>query len=128
MNGLQIISNFHGCQFDFSKETEVMDIVAQYCIDAGLTVVGKSFFHFDPQGVTFTILLAESHVSFHSWPEERSVAFDIYTCNQRACNNEKTQQVYERVKTLLSPIREQTQFIERDSLKSSTVDLSEKIQ
>ena len=118
MNGLHIISNFYSCQFDFTKEKTVMDKVVDFCLEAGLTVVGKKQFDFEPQGVTFTVLLAESHVSFHSWPEEGNVAFDIYTCNYFNCNNEKTKYVYNKIKELLQPNKEDTKLIERESLTS----------
>jgi S-adenosylmethionine decarboxylase proenzyme len=35
---------------------------------------------FDPQGVTVVCLLAESHISIHTWPEEGRAAVDVYTC------------------------------------------------
>lgn len=116
MNGLHIISNFYNCAFDFSDEKSVMDKVVKFCTEAGLTVVGTKQFDFQPQGVTFTVLLAESHVSFHSWPEEGNIAFDIYTCNYFNSNNEKTEYVYEKLKELLQPQKEETVKLERSTL------------
>lgn len=117
MNGLHIISNFYNCKFDFTQENTVMEKVAKFCTEAGLTVVGQKQFDFEPQGVTFTILLAESHVSFHSWPEQGNVAFDIYTCNYFNSNNDKTQYVYDKLKELLQPEREDTKKLDRESLR-----------
>jgi len=37
---------------------------------------------FEPQGVTAIALLAESHISIHSWPESNYSAVDIFTCGQ----------------------------------------------
>ena len=37
---------------------------------------------FDPQGVTAIALLAESHISIHTWPESNYSAIDIFTCGQ----------------------------------------------
>ncbi len=36
--------------------------------------------HFEPQGTTMVLLLAESHLAIHTWPEERFAAMDIFTC------------------------------------------------
>lgn len=47
---------------------------------AGATVVGSRFRRFAPQGVTGVVLLAESHVTVHTWPELGFAAFDIFTC------------------------------------------------
>lgn len=46
----------------------------------GTPVLGESYHRFTPQGVSGVILIAESHISCHSWPEEGYVAVDIYTC------------------------------------------------
>jgi S-adenosylmethionine decarboxylase len=46
----------------------------------GTPVLGEAYHRFAPQGVSGVILIAESHVSCHSWPEVGYVAVDIYTC------------------------------------------------
>ena len=117
MNGLHIISNFYNCKFDFKNEKDLVDLAEQYCKESGLTVVGVKSHEFEGQGITFTILLAESHLSLHSWPENGNVAFDIYTCNFFNCNNDKTRYVYEKIKLALQPTKEDTKFIDRESLK-----------
>lgn len=57
----------------------------------GATVVGESFVPFAPQGVTGVLVLSESHLSIHTYPEEGFAAIDCYTCGhtvdpQVACN------------------------------------------
>lgn len=48
---------------------------------AGAHVIGGHFHHFGPaQGVTGVLLLAESHISVHTWPERTLAAFDIFMC------------------------------------------------
>jgi len=49
-------------------------------IEAGATVIGKSFHQFAPQGVSGVVLIAESHLSLHTWPEHAYAAVDIFTC------------------------------------------------
>ena len=46
----------------------------------GATIVGDTFHHFSPQGVSGSLVIAESHLSVHTWPETGYVALDIYTC------------------------------------------------
>ncbi len=48
--------------------------------DVGATVVGESFHHFTPQGVTGILAIAESHISIHTWPEYGYAAADIFSC------------------------------------------------
>ena len=46
----------------------------------GARVVGAGFHRFAPQGVTGFLLLEESHLSLHTWPEQRYAALDLFTC------------------------------------------------
>lgn len=46
----------------------------------GATIVGESFVQFNPQGVTGVLVLSESHLSIHTYPEEGFAAIDCYTC------------------------------------------------
>ncbi len=49
-------------------------------IESGATVIDKSFHQFAPQGVSGVVLIAESHLSLHTWPEHAYAAVDIFTC------------------------------------------------
>ena len=46
------------------------------------TLVGEDFYQFEPEGVSGVILIAESHLSVHTWPEDAFAAVDILTCGQ----------------------------------------------
>lgn len=46
-----------------------------------LTKVSSAFKQFEPVGVTGFILLAESHISIHTWPEHNFAAIDVFSCN-----------------------------------------------
>jgi len=48
--------------------------------EARATVLGESFHHFNPQGVSGVVILAESHLFIHTWPECGYAAVDIFTC------------------------------------------------
>lgn len=49
-------------------------------IECGAVVLGDSFHHFSPQGVSGVVIIAESHLSVHTWPEYGYAAVDIFTC------------------------------------------------
>jgi S-adenosylmethionine decarboxylase proenzyme len=49
-------------------------------VQSGATVVGESFYHFSPHGVSGVVNIAESHISIHTWPEFRYAAVDVFTC------------------------------------------------
>jgi len=68
----------------------------QLAAQAGLTVVGRQFHAFAPQGdagVTGVLLLAESHVALHTWPELRAVTLDVFVCNNACDNSHKALQL-----------------------------------
>jgi len=48
--------------------------------ECGATVLGESFHRFSPQGVSGVMVIAESHLFIHTWPEYGYVAADIFTC------------------------------------------------
>lgn len=47
---------------------------------AHATIMESAFHRFEPQGVSGTVILAESHLSIHTWPEKGYAAMDFYTC------------------------------------------------
>ena len=56
------------------------EIMLKAAIDCGATVLGESFHHFSPQGVSGVVVIAESHLSIHTWPEYGYAAADVFTC------------------------------------------------
>jgi S-adenosylmethionine decarboxylase len=62
---------------DLSVLKECLNEAAVKC---GATVVGESFYHFSPQGVSGVVNIAESHIAIHTWPEHGYAAVDVFTC------------------------------------------------
>jgi len=50
---------------------------------AGATIVHSVFHRYNPQGVSGVVVIAESHVSLHTWPEYGYAAVDFFTCGDR---------------------------------------------
>jgi S-adenosylmethionine/arginine decarboxylase-like enzyme len=66
----------------------------QLARDAGLSVVARRFHAFAPAGDgghTGVLLLAESHLAVHTWPELRAVTLDVFVCNLASDNTHKAQ-------------------------------------
>ncbi|MBA7630658.1 S-adenosylmethionine decarboxylase proenzyme [subsurface metagenome] len=64
------------------KVKDVKQIMRQVIQKSKSTMVRSSFHQFQPEGVTGMILIRESHIAIHTWPEEGYVAADIFTCGQ----------------------------------------------
>jgi S-adenosylmethionine decarboxylase len=46
--------------------------------------IGTLFHQFEPQGVTGIVVLSESHLSIHTWPEKKYAALDLFTCGEKS--------------------------------------------
>jgi spermidine synthase len=73
------------------------------CIDAGMTVLSNTFHQFAPTGVTGVVLLSESHLALHTWPEYGFVSFDVYVCNYTEENKSKGEHLVRRLLELFRP-------------------------
>lgn len=89
MQGLHLTADLYQCRCDAAWLTDAPRL-AHWCLQAvhavGLHPVNQLFHSFPagpqgPGGVTATVLLAESHVSLHTWPGQRAVTLDVYVCN-----------------------------------------------
>jgi S-adenosylmethionine decarboxylase proenzyme len=88
----------------------------ELCRDAGLQVVGENFFQFDDAGVTGCVLLAESHVAVHTWPEHCNVTIDVYVCNYNMDNSTKAQNVFDGIIKLFSPVDPRIKPVQRGQI------------
>jgi S-adenosylmethionine decarboxylase len=79
--GKHIIAELYGVSSELiAKEETVRHIVEEVVNEAGLTKVGSVYKQFNPHGVTGIVLISESHVSIHTWPEYELVNLDVFTC------------------------------------------------
>jgi S-adenosylmethionine decarboxylase proenzyme len=56
------------------------DAMLTAAIKCGAVILGDSFHRFSPQGVSGVVVIAESHLSIHTWPEYGYAAVDVFTC------------------------------------------------
>lgn len=89
MQGLHLTADLHQCACDVRWLTDA-EFLGRHCtaavLEVGLQAVAQLFHTFPatahgPGGVTATVLLAESHLCVHTWPEQRAVTLDVYVCN-----------------------------------------------
>ena len=79
--GRHLLAELYGCDGDILCDLEkVRRLMLTAADDVGATVVGDVFHEFSPRGVSGVVVIAESHLSIHTWPDSQYVAIDIYTC------------------------------------------------
>ena len=89
--GKHCILELYDCNNErLDDEAFLRDAITSAAKRAGATLLHLVTHHFEPQGVTGLALLAESHISIHTWPESGYAAVDVFTCGdhtmpERAC-------------------------------------------
>ena len=79
--GAHVLADFWGCQFEKLDDAELlMTCLRQAAKSAKMTVLGEESYKFHPQGFTGLLLLSESHISIHTYPERGYAAIDVFTC------------------------------------------------
>ncbi len=124
MNGLHLIADLHDCRCTPGFLLDAPGLEA-FCVAActrhGLTVVGRLFHPFrdaagEPAGVTGTVVLAESHLAVHTWPEVGGVTLDVYVCNFSGDNSARAQALFAEVIAAFAPARLQKKEVARGHL------------
>jgi S-adenosylmethionine decarboxylase len=119
MHGLHLTADLHDCQCEARWLVDA-DALGAHCAAAvqaaGLRAVGRLFHTFPattegPGGVTATVLLAESHLCVHTWPERRAATVDVYVCNFGGDHSAKAHALMSALLALFRP-----QKVERHAL------------
>lgn len=79
--GHQIVLDLYDCAHERLDSVDVVrTALIQTARAAGATIVETVFHKFSPWGVSGVVVIAESHLAIHTWPERRYAAVDIFTC------------------------------------------------
>jgi len=79
--GKHFLVEYYNCDPEVLKEPEFIEQeMNQAALLARATVVQSNFHHFSPWGVSGAVLIAESHLAIHTWPEYGFAAADFFTC------------------------------------------------
>ncbi len=78
--GTHLLCDMWGCAGPLNNHEFLLNLLVQSATQANATVLDTVSHQFQPQGITAIALLAESHLSIHTWPELGYVAVDVFTC------------------------------------------------
>lgn len=128
MHGLHLTADLHDCACESRWLTDADALLAACELrvrDVGLRPVARLAHRFAPAldasggqhagpgGVTATVLLAESHLCVHTWPELRAVTLDVYVCNFGGDHSAKAQALMQALLVLFAPGRTDRHAITR---------------
>ena len=123
MHGLHLTADLHGCDATRPAMTEPAAL-RELCVAAvrrsGLTPVSELFHRFapapggtGPAGITGVVLLAESHLAVHTWPELGAVTLDVYVCNFGADNSARARALLAALEQAFAPAQAERHEIAR---------------
>jgi S-adenosylmethionine decarboxylase proenzyme len=130
MHGLHLSAELHGCPPPpggpplLSDADALQTLCTQAATAAGLSVVGQLFHRFTPApgqtqtGLTGVLLLAESHLALHTWPELGVVTLDVYVCNRGRDCSAAAQAVMDALIAAFQPERVERRAWARSSIPS----------
>jgi S-adenosylmethionine decarboxylase len=79
--GRHILVELYDCNREALNDLDfIREAMLKAAVDCGAVVLGESFHRFSPQGVSGVVVIAESHISIHTWPEHGYAAADVFTC------------------------------------------------
>ena len=79
--GAQILVDMHECSPAVLDDLgAIRELMLEAARRAGATVVSECFHRFSPHGVSGVVVIAESHLAIHTWPEQGFAALDLFTC------------------------------------------------
>ena len=96
--GIHLLAELYGCPKSRLSDPDWLDskLVAA-ANEAGATVINSSFHQFSPQGVSGVVIIAESHITIHTWPEIGYAALDVFTCGRPELTNSITEQIVKQL-------------------------------
>jgi len=111
--GQQLIVELYGCDRTLLDDPICLERILTEAISrSGGTIIKPCFHQFSPHGVTGVIVIAESHVAVHTWPEFGYCALDVFTCGTQV----NTEQIFEHVRLELQAQETSVMEVKRGTL------------
>ncbi|MCP4520238.1 MAG: adenosylmethionine decarboxylase [Cytophagales bacterium] len=108
--GQHILAEFYECDADILNDVDFLEKTFNEASEAANATIVKSVFHpFSPVGVTGVVVIMESHISIHTWPEFGYAAVDFFTCSDKM----QYQKAYDYIANKLKSKNHTSQKVER---------------
>ena len=82
--GRHVLAEFFGCSFEVLNDLKKVEkTMVNAALEAGAEVREYVFHKFSPHGVSGVVVISESHLAIHTWPELGYAAVDVFTCGEK---------------------------------------------
>ncbi len=96
--GTHLIVDLYDCRCDFLDNPEkIQNLLVEAAKISNTTILNVKVHKFNPQGVSGYVLVSESHISIHTWPEYNYASVDIYTCGNNALPTKGFEYIVEKL-------------------------------
>ncbi|RTZ91662.1 MAG: S-adenosylmethionine decarboxylase proenzyme [Deltaproteobacteria bacterium] len=114
--GRHVLTEFYGCKHKILDNIEeIKSLMEQAALFSGATIIDSRFHRFNPHGVSGVVIIAESHLAIHTWPEFDYASIDIYTCGTSV----DPWKAYQYLKDHLNPRTDTKMELMRGSIEES---------
>ena len=111
--GRHILAEYYHCDTHVLNDLRfIEDSMKEAAVRAGSTIVDSVFKRFEPHGISGVVVIAESHLAIHTWPEYGYAAVDLFTCGQ----NVDPWIAYEYLKGVFSAVNTECREMPRGDL------------
>jgi S-adenosylmethionine decarboxylase len=101
---LEILVDFLGCDFNLVNFQSLYQEIKSILEKNKIKILKENYHLFNKNnGATIVFILANSHLSLHTWPEKQLINLDLFICNFKANYNKKIMIIYQQIKNLLKP-------------------------
>ena len=120
--GRHILAEYYSCDIRALDNQTFLENCMRDAVEAsGATIIDSKFHQFSPYGVSGVIVIAESHMAIHTWPEYGYAAIDFFTCGDRV----DPWRALDHMNRILKPLNYSTKEIKRGLLAPETDKLLE---
>jgi len=114
--GVHILLEMSGCAYQKLNDVESVERnMVRAALESGAHIVKQNFHMFNPYGVSGVIVISESHIAIHTWPEIGYASVDVFTCGNEAI----PEKAVELIKAWLEPTACREVRIERGMVDDS---------
>ena len=114
--GIEIVGDLKGIDKEFLThinsdeiQAEISRLIAHY----GFHELGSYYHSFEP-GITGAVVLAESHITFHTWPEFGYVSLNVFTCNYTKDNDDNAKSLFDEIARIFQATEIDKQIVIRN--------------
>ncbi len=77
----QLLVDFYDCDDIVLNDINVLAAIVRKIVNKIDSVIVEERYHlFKPYGITYIAIIAKSHISIHTWPEKKTIALDVFSC------------------------------------------------